>query len=156
MRIFVDADSCPKSIRTIIIRAAKRLKVEAVFVADRKLSDINGKYLHMRIVTKGDDSADDAIVIEAQKGDLAITHDIILAARLVEKEIMVLDDRGSVFTPENMNERLSVRNAMTQFREFGLFPEKQAPCGPKEVQAFANAFDTVLTKMLRCGDAEIQ
>ncbi len=52
----------------------------------------------MAIVPKGDDSADDCLVQYAHAGALAITRDIILAARLAELGLVVLDDRGGVFT----------------------------------------------------------
>ena len=35
MKIWVDADACPDEIKTIIIRAAERIKIQAVFVANK-------------------------------------------------------------------------------------------------------------------------
>ncbi len=149
MNILVDADSCPRSIRSIIIRAARRVGRTATFVADRELADCIGPYVEMAVVEPGADHADDRIVDMAHKGDLVVTRDVILASRVVEMECVAIDDRGSVYTTENIRERLSLRNAMAQFREAGFFVEKNKPIGAKEIQAFANALDSQLTKLIR-------
>ncbi len=149
MNIWVDADSCPRSIRTIIQKAARRVNRTAIFVADRPLQDCMGPLLQMIIVPTGADNADDRIVEGVAVGDLVITRDVILASRVVESGCVVVDDRGGVYTTENVRERLSIRNAMTEFREAGHFCERAKPVGPREIQAFANALDTHVTKLLQ-------
>ena len=37
MRIFVDADACPAAVKEIVVRAAERLAVSAVFVANKTI-----------------------------------------------------------------------------------------------------------------------
>jgi len=66
----------------------------------------------------------------------------------VDKNIAVLNDRGVLYTKENIKERLSVRNFMYELRVFGGGVERHSAFGPKEKQAFANAFDRQLRKML--------
>jgi uncharacterized protein YaiI (UPF0178 family) len=149
MRILVDADSCPRQIRTIIMKAAKRVRRTAVFTADRSLPDVTGKMTEMVIVEPGDDHADDEIAANARDGDLVITRDVLLASRVVEKGCIAIDDRGGIFTEENMAERVSMRNAMKSFREAGIFSEKHKPIGKKEIQQFSNALDTQLTRLIR-------
>lgn len=149
MRILVDADSCPKPIRTIILKAANRTALPVYFAADRILPDCKGKNIHMVVVATGADSADLWLIENSEVGDLCITRDIILADKLVQKEfITVIDDRGNKFTKENMRERLSLRNAMADFREAGIFGEKNKPLNPKEIQLFANMLDRELTVYL--------
>ncbi|MDA3834829.1 MAG: DUF188 domain-containing protein [Spirochaetales bacterium] len=149
MKILIDADSCPRQIRSIIIKAARRVEREALFAADRILSDCNGDYVVMVKVPPGDDHADDEVAKRAQPGDLVITRDVILASRVVKAGCIAVDDRGGVYTRENMAERLSVRNAMKNFREAGVFSERHRPIGKKEIQLFANALDSLLTRLLR-------
>jgi uncharacterized protein len=149
LTIWVDADSCPKPVRAIIQKAARRIRRRAVFVADRPLADCTGAFIEMVIVPTGDDQADDEIVREVREGDLVITRDVILASRVVESGCIVIDDRGGVYTEENMRERLSLRNAMTEFREAGWFYERSRPVGPREIQAFANALDTHATRLMQ-------
>ena len=152
MTIWIDADSCPRPIRAIIMKAAARLKTVTVFVADRNLEDCKGKYIKMQVVEPGMDNADSSIVEQVQYGDLCISRDILLASRLVEKGSIVIDDRGTKYTEENMAERLSVRNMMTDFSESGIFSEKTKPMSPKDIQSFANMFDKEITAALRASD----
>ena len=67
----------------------------------------------------GPDAADDHIAEEAQPGDLAVTADIPLAAKLVAKGVVAIDPRGAEYTEENIGERLSVRDFMDQLRSTG-------------------------------------
>ncbi|MGD1822505.1 MAG: DUF188 domain-containing protein, partial [Pleomorphochaeta sp.] len=92
------------------------------------------------------DSADNKIVELAEDGDLAITHDIPLIDRLCEKGVLVLDDRGNIFTDKNIKERLSIRNAMTELRSYGINIEKNKKMGPKAVKLFSDAFSKTLDK----------
>jgi len=100
-------------------------------------------------VQGGPDVADDHIAEQAQPGDLAVTADIPLAARLVEKAVRVIDPRGVEYTPENIGERLSVRDFMDQLRSTGVETGGPAIYGQREKQAFAAALDRTLAKLLR-------
>jgi uncharacterized protein YaiI (UPF0178 family) len=121
-----------------------------VALEQKHLLDAEGKALvRMIVVEKGDDSADDLLVELGGEGALAITRDIPLATRLAELGMVVLDDRGGTYTKETVRERLSMRNMMTELREYGVFVEKTKPMGPREIQAFANALDRELTRMLK-------
>lgn len=153
--IYVDADSCPRQLRTIILKAVKNRGVRALFVADRPLSDVleleNSlqELVTMLVIESGDDATDDVLVKMAISGSIAITRDIPLASRLVEKGVVVLDDRGNTYTKENIQERLSIRNVMSELRDYGLFVEQTKPLGPKEIKLFANALDRQLTQRLK-------
>ncbi|MDR2194530.1 MAG: DUF188 domain-containing protein [Treponema sp.] len=149
MKIFVDADSCPKVVRELVLRAAKRRQIEAVFAANRRISDIKGDYAVMEVCPRGDDAADDRIVELARQGDLAITRDIPLAARLVERGIAVLDDRGRTYTSENIGQQLSMRNFMMTLARNGLGIKRIAQYGKKELKTFADNFDRMVTISLK-------
>ncbi len=144
MRIWVDSDSCPVKIREIIVRAANRVGIEAVFVANREIPGVESGNTTLVTVEKGEGAADAFIVENAEEGDLAVTRDIPLAADLVGKGILVLDDRGSVMDSGNIRERLSMRNAMTELRSYGIVPETTKPMTTRDIQQFANAFDRQL------------
>jgi hypothetical protein len=94
-------------------------------------------------------AADDRIVELAEPGDLVITRDIPLASRLVEAHISVLDDRGRLYTRENIRERLSLRDFMVGLAEQGLGAERIASYGKKELKAFADGFDRELQRLIR-------
>jgi uncharacterized protein YaiI (UPF0178 family) len=157
MKIFVDADSCPRAARDIVLRAAQRTGVKAFFAANRAIPGIPGadesssgeSTAEMLIFPPGDNSADNGIAALARPGDLAVTRDIPLASRLVEAGIAVLDDRGRIYTTENIRERLSLRNFTVGLAESGLDFERTANYGKKELKAFADSFDRLLAKLLK-------
>ena len=148
MKIWVDADSVPVRVREIIINACRREQVDACFVANRRIPLEQTDEISLVVVPATEGSADNHISAEAGAADLVVTRDIPLAARLVEQDITVLNDRGTVYTPENVRERLSMRNFMKELRERGLPTDEETKFGPKDVQAFANAFDRELRKKL--------
>ncbi len=100
-------------------------------------------------VEGGPDVADRHIVENAEPGDLAITADIPLAAALVEGGVLVIDHRGDELTPENVGERLSIRNFMQGLRDTGVETGGPSAFGAREKRAFAGALDRVLTRRLR-------
>jgi uncharacterized protein YaiI (UPF0178 family) len=147
MKIFVDADSCPKQARELVLRSSMRTKIPAVFAANRPIPGIAGETVTMEICPPGEDSADNRIAELARPGDLAVTRDIPLAERLVEAGILVLDDRGRIYTPENIRERRSLRDFMVGLAENGLEAERSSSYGKKELKAFAGSFDRELTRL---------
>ena len=149
MQIWVDADACPGVVRDIIIRAAVKKKIVAVFVANKKLMLPESECVQLIVVSEGPDVADAHIVSNAVISDLVISQDIPLAYALVTKGITVIDPRGKVHTEDNIGDRLSVRDLMTGLRESGEIRGGPQQFGEKEKQAFASSFDRELTRLLR-------
>ncbi|MDT8367908.1 MAG: YaiI/YqxD family protein [Longimicrobiales bacterium] len=150
MKIWVDADAAPNDVKEIVARAAARVGVTALFVANARLYTPPGNdFVEAVRVGGGPDAADDHIAETAEAGDLAITADIPLAARLVEKGVRTIDPRGDEYTPQNIGERLSIRDFMDGLRSTGVETGGPPPRGQKEKQAFAATFDRVLTRALR-------
>jgi uncharacterized protein YaiI (UPF0178 family) len=144
MKFLVDADSCPKSARELVVRRAKKLEARVIFAANRR---IEADGAQMEICSNKENAADDRIVELAEKGDLVITRDIPLAKRVVEKEAAALDDRGRVFNQNNINELLSVRNFTVGLADNGLGIERTANYGKKELKSFADSLDRLLAKL---------
>jgi len=149
MKILVDADSCPKEARELTLKTVKRRGLQAVFAANRPIPGIDGENVAMEICPPGDNAADNRIVELAEPGDLAITRDIALAKRLLEKDIAVIDDRGKVFSRDSINELLSLRNFVVGLAENGLGMERIASYGKKERKTFADSLDRQLVKLLK-------
>ena len=149
MTIFVDADSCPVRIREIICKTAKRLKVQAVFAANRPIPIPKNSYCTSVITETGEQAADMYIIAHAVQGDLVVTRDIPLAKQLVDVHIRVINDRGIVYTPENIGERLSIRNFMYELSVNGLAPERTKAFGKKEIMEFAQALDRETQRLLK-------
>ena len=76
-----------------------------------------------------------------------IVRDIPFAARLLEKNAVVINDRGFEFTSDNIKSKLSERDIMKSFYESGLAVQGLKSYGKKEAFDFANRFDAVLTRM---------
>jgi uncharacterized protein YaiI (UPF0178 family) len=149
MKILVDADSCPIPARELVLRTAERRKITALFAANRPIPGINGEWAAMELCPPGENAADDRIVELARTGDLALTRDIPLAARLVEAAVLVMDDRGRVYTGENIRERLSLRDFAVGLADNGLGIERVPSYGKRDLTALADSLDRVLTKLLR-------
>lgn len=150
MKIWVDADAAPRDVKDIVARAALRLQLETVLVANQRLeTPANNRLVTAMRVQGGPDAADDHIAEQAQPGDLAVTADIPLAARLVVKGVRVIDPRGAEYTSENIGERLSVRDFMDQLRSSGVETGGPAAYGQREKQSFAAALDRALAKLPR-------
>ncbi|MDR0400955.1 MAG: DUF188 domain-containing protein [Treponema sp.] len=147
MKILVDADSCPRPARELVLRTAGRRGLTAVFAANRPIPGVEGPNAIMERCPPGEGAADDRIAALALAGDLVVTRDIPLAERLVKRGVYVLDDRGRVYTGENIRERLSLRNFMVNLADSGLGPERIAVYGRKELKAMADSLDRILAKL---------
>lgn len=150
MKIWIDADAAPRDVKELVFRAAKRLSLEVVLVANQRLQTPPGNPLVSAVrVEGGPDVADRYIAEHAVQGELVVTQDIPLAALLVPKGVAVLDPRGEEHTDETIGERLSIRDFMEQARTAGIVTGGPAPWDARNKQAFAAALDRVLTRLQR-------
>jgi uncharacterized protein YaiI (UPF0178 family) len=148
LKIWVDADALPGEIKDIILRAAQRLKIQTVLVANKRISVGIGPHVSFVRVTKGPDVADAYIHDSSAPEDFCITADIPLAAALVAKGLTVIDPRGELYSPDNIGERLAMRDLMTGLREAGVETEGPPPFSAKAKQKFAAQFDRLLSQAL--------
>lgn len=146
MRIWIDADACPTAVKELVIRAAMRLQIRAVFVANKSLKLPVSPFISSERVGAGLDVADGRIAQGAQAGDLAVTADVPLAAALVAKQVITLDPRGQLYSEESIGEVLAMRNFMHELRESGVQTGGPQGFGPRDVQQFAASFDRELSR----------
>ncbi|ATX81266.1 hypothetical protein Ga0123462_0391 [Mariprofundus ferrinatatus] len=149
MRIWIDADACPKVIKEILYRAAERVKVPLTLVANMQLQHPKSEYIDAVKVDAGADVADAYIVDHAEPGDLAITADIPLAAGMIGKGGFALNPRGQMYTAENVRSALSMRDFMDKLRGDGVMTGGPAAFSQADRMAFANQLDRFLTKQLK-------
>ena len=140
-QIWVDADACPGVIRDILFRAAERAQVQVTLVANQWLRTPSSPRVRALQVHGGFDVADDAIVERVQPGDLVVTQDIPLAARVLERGAVALNPRGERYTADTIAERLSMRNFMEELRGAGVQTGGPAVFHLRDRQAFANQLD---------------
>ncbi len=148
-RIWVDADACPAAIKDILFRTARRLEVELVLVANQSMQIPVSRLIRLITVPHGSDVADHKIVEMMQPGDVVITGDIPLAARVVEESGIAIGTRGELFDDHSVHGRLATRNLMEQFRSAGVDTSGPQPLCQKDVQTFANRLDRTLTRRLK-------
>lgn len=147
MKLWLDADATPREVKEICFRAAERLKLKTILVANQRIQlPLGSAHVSAVRVDGGPDVADLYIAEHAVKGDVAVTADIPLAALLVPKGVFVIDPRGDEYTAESVGERLSVRNFMDGLRATGVETGGHGAYGVREKQAFANALDRALTR----------
>ena len=146
MHIWVDADACPTVIKDILYRAAERVEVPLTLVANQPLQTPASRFIKSIQVSSGFDVADDFIVQQVVGGDLVITADIPLAAEVIEKGGHALNPRGEFYTPENIRQRLAMRDFMETMRGSGIHTGGPAPLNQKDRMNFANQLDSFLAK----------
>ncbi|PHV13264.1 DUF188 domain-containing protein [Chitinimonas sp. BJB300] len=144
MKIWVDADACPGVIKEILFRAAERWQVTTTLVANQLIRVPPSAHIRNLQVPKGFDVADNEIVLRVVAGDLAITADIPLAAQVIEKGGRALNPRGEFYSPENIAERLQLRDLMAQLRDSGVDTGGPAALSQADRQAFAKQLDKFL------------
>jgi hypothetical protein len=149
VRIWVDADACPQVVKEILFRAADRAQVLTTLVANATLRTPPSAFIRSVRVGKGFDVADHWIVQQMQSGDLVITADIPLAAAVIARGAHALDPRGELYSEDNVQERLAVRNLLQELRSTGEILGGPAPFGQSDRQRFANHLDRFLTRHRR-------
>lgn len=126
---------------------AERLNLKISLVANKKIPCDNQNF-EMIICSQEKDAADNYIIEHAGKNDLVITKDIVFADKLVLKKICAINDRGIVFSQENIKEMLEEREYSMQFAQIGLSKHYNEGYNKKKFAEFANCFNTVLQKLL--------
>ncbi len=146
IKIWVDADACPLMVKNILYKAAGRTQTLVVLVSNQFLQIPASPFIKKMRVSAGFDVADKEIVKQMEPGDLVITADIPLADAVVEKGGIALNPRGELYSINNIKQRLSIRDFNEQLRSSGVRTGGPAKLSAKEIQAFANCLDRLLTK----------
>ncbi|MDC0610443.1 YaiI/YqxD family protein [Vibrio sp.] len=146
MKIWVDADACPKAIRETITKAAERTGILCTFVANHSIPLPKRQNIVMLQVESGFDVADNEIAKRVSEGELVITSDIPLANDVIEKKAMALSPRGEWFTPDNIKSRLNIRDFMDTMRSSGIQTGGPSALSQADKRAFAGHLDRVLAK----------
>ena len=147
MKIWVDADACPRAIKNILFRVANRTKISVTFVTNQWLRLPSSDFIHLIRVGQGPDIADDEIAIKCEAADLIVTADIPLAARIVEKGALALDPRGTLYDKNNIGQILDMRNFMDSLRSNGVETGGPSVFSQREQMKFANELDKFIARL---------
>jgi uncharacterized protein YaiI (UPF0178 family) len=147
--IYLDADACP--VKDLIYKVAARYKLPLKVVANTpiridRLPDLDAEAV---AVPGTPDAADDWITERAVKGDLVLTADIPLAARVIANNVRCLDFRGGEFNPNRIGDALASREMNATLRQMGAITGGPSAYGPKERSKFASALDAAANRLFR-------
>jgi len=146
MHIWVDADACPAAIKEILYRAAERAELSMTLVANSPLRTPPSRFIRAIQVPRGFDVADNEIAKRLAQGDLVITADIPLAADVIARGAHALNPRGEFYTPDNIRERLALRDFLEGLRSSGVQTSGPAPLDQSDRKRFADQLDRFLTR----------
>jgi len=146
MHIWVDADACPRAIKEIVFRASVRKAVEVTLVANQWMPRPSSALIRIIQVEQGPDIADDMICDLCAAGDLVITADIPLAARIVAKGAYGLNPRGEFYDGRNVGQKLAMRDFMDNLRGSGIETGGPAALSAQDREKFANRLDAFLAR----------
>jgi len=147
LQIWVDADACPNVIKEILFRAADRVAVPVILVANQAIQVPRSPHIRTVQVMSGFDVADNYIVQQAVPGDLVVTADIPLAAEVIDKGCLALNPRGELYTTDNIRQRLNMRDFMDTMRGSGIDTGGPPAFSQADRMAFANQLDRILAKV---------
>ncbi len=147
--IAVDADACP--VKHEVYRVAKRYDLEVILVAASwiRVPD-EGRVRLVLVKDEGRlDAADDRIVEEIGPDDIAITEDVHLASRCLDKGARVISPRGRVFSPDSIGEAVATRDLMADLREAGVATGGPKPFQKADRSAFLQRLDETVQAIRR-------
>ncbi len=147
MPIYVDGDACP--VKEEVYRVARRHVVKVFVVANATMRVPTEELIELVVVRGGFDAADDWIVERIGDSDLAITTDIPLAGRCLEKGARVLGPKGKAFTEDDIGNALATRALMEMLRQGGTFTGGPAAFAKEDRSRFLAKLDETLHAIKR-------
>ena len=147
IKIYVDADACP--VKNEVFRVALRYGLKVYVVANSMLRIPQEELFELVIVNEQFDAADDWIAEHVHANDVAVSADIPLAARCIEKGARMLDPKGRIFTPESIGNVLANRDLMAHLRDLGNFTGGPAPFEKRDRSRFLQYLDNVIQASLK-------
>lgn len=124
MRILVDADACP--VVDIIEELAMKHEIPVILFADTSHILVSD-YSEVRVIDKGADAVDFAIMGVCQQGDIIVTHDYGVAAMALGMGVKAIHHTGREYTDDNIEQLLMDRHLAKKERAKGKRKVKSFP-----------------------------
>ena len=145
--IYVDADACPVKAETE--QLANRHHCQMVLVSNGGIRPSANPLVALVIVDAGPDEADKYIAMQVQPGDIVITSDIPLAAKVLAAGAVALRPNGDIFTASNIGMQLATRDLLADRRAADVFMQEGGKNRGKSFSArdrsqFRNALELLL------------
>lgn len=149
LEIYVDADACPVKAETL--KVAERHGLAVHIVSNGGLRPSPHPLVETVVVGAGPDVADDWIAEHIGARDIAITADIPLASRCLQKQARVLKPNGEALTPDNIGMALAGRELSRHLREVSGNQTFHAEFSAKDRSRFLNALENVIQSAKKLG-----
>jgi uncharacterized protein YaiI (UPF0178 family) len=148
--IYIDADACP--VKAEAEEIAIRHGLSLVLVTNGGIRPSANPLVRLVIVGDGPDMADRHIADHVSSGDIVVTSDIPLAAKILGKGGAAIRPNGDLFTPGNIGSQLATRDLMTDLRAADPFLMAKSPKGGgsfsgRDRSNFRNRLEIEIRKM---------
>jgi hypothetical protein len=148
--LYVDGDACP--VKAEVEKVAGRHGLSVTIVSNGGLRPSANPLLCHVTVAEGADAADDWIVAHIGAGDIAITADIPLAARCLDKGARVIGPNGKPFTQDGIGMALGMRELSRHLREMTPGGQTQhAGFGKQDRSRFLGELENCIAALKRAG-----
>jgi uncharacterized protein YaiI (UPF0178 family) len=145
--LYVDGDACP--VKAEIEKVAARHGFCVTIVSNGGLRPSANPLLRHVTVAEGADAADDWIVAHISAGDIAVTADIPLASRCLDKGARVLGPNGKPFAQESIGMALGMRDLARHLREATGGETRHAAFGKQDRSRFLGELENCIAALKR-------
>ena len=142
MQIYVDADACP--VKAEVVRVAARHDIPVHMVANSWMRIDADPLVKLVIVQEGPDAADDWIAERVGPSDIAVTADILLAARCLKAGAQCIGPTGKAFSDANIGMAVAMRDMQRHLRETGESRGFNPVFTPRDRSQFLQALENAV------------
>ena len=145
--IYIDADACPVKDETF--RVAERHGLKVYVVSNGGIRPNPNPLIETVIVAQGADAADVWIADRVGPGDICVTGDIPLAAKVLEAGAAAIRHNGDLFTTQNIGQQLGMRDLMADIRSANPLGASGGgrPFSKADRSRFLNSLEQVVRKV---------
>jgi len=143
--IYVDADACP--VKDEVLRVAERHGLAVYMVSNSGGRAGLHPLVRLIVVPPDPDAADDWIAERIGAGDIAVTGDILLAARCLETGAQVLAHDGKPFDDASIGMALAMRDLNRHLRETGDISGAGRGFAKADRSRFSQALEAAVRKV---------
>jgi uncharacterized protein YaiI (UPF0178 family) len=145
--IYIDADACPVKDETY--RVAERHALKVYVVSNGGIRPNSNPLIETVIVSQGADAADMWIADRVGPGDICVTVDIPLAAKVLEASAEAIRHNGDLFTTQNIGQQLGMRDLMADIRSANPLGASGGgrPFSKADRSRFLNSLEQVVRKV---------
>ena len=142
IKLYIDADACP--VKNEVFRVARRHGLKVYLVSNSWMRIPPDEFIELIIVNEGSDAADDWIAMHITETDIAVTADILLAARCLKKGAKVIRPTGRLYSEDSIGGALASREFMAFLRDMGNITGGPSPFEPKDRSRFLQRLDELI------------